>query len=478
MPTLPRGRMTALGGTEVRCAGFAASIAAMLPAKSRSAGGTSIARSVTANGEEPMRKQLTLLVTVAAFGPMALTGARADGMRGGQVVVPDSGVERPGDVGQNAHTNFKFFVPFEPFESPNSVPVNKAVGAPPYANYTFETPASLGCVYGLVSNEPAGAAPNCNPYALTQGPNIGAGTRAIAIVDAYHYPTAMADLTAFSAQFGLPLPTASSFQVVYARARKPAVNSNWNVEEALDIEWAHAMSPNAVIYLVEANSSSITDLLNGVKKANSLLAQGGVVSMSWGGSEFLGETLYDSYFSGPNIVYFAAAGDNAGVIWPSVSPRVVSVGGTSTSRVTTAGTTFANFISQTTWQDGGGGPSAYEALPAFQQAALAGKFSSRATPDVAADANPSTGVYVYEAGSWYGIGGTSVATPIWAGIVSSAGDSSSTGNELTRIYGELSNAGDFFDIATGTCGPGNGYSAVPGWDPCTGAGAPNTLGGK
>jgi kumamolisin len=123
--------------------------------------------------------------------------------------------------------------------------------------------------------------------------NPSGGARAIAIVDAYHYPTAMHDLQVFSAQFGLPAPTSTNFQVIYASGRQPQVNAQWNVEAALDIEWAHAMAPNAKIYLVEAASSTYADLLNAVLVANSLLqsTSGGEVSMSWEGNEFSSETF-------------------------------------------------------------------------------------------------------------------------------------------------------------------------------------------
>jgi len=184
-----------------------------------------------------MKKQLMMLAAIAVFGPGALAGARAEGMRGGQIVVPDSGIEAPTDIGQNAHTNYKLFVPRQPFASPGAAVGKKTAGFPPYPDYTFETPASLGCVYGLVANEPAANMPACNPYVVSMAPNIGLGaTRAIAIVDAYHYPTAVQDLTAFSTQFGLPTPTSSTFQVVYASGTQPRVNSSWNIEEALDVE--------------------------------------------------------------------------------------------------------------------------------------------------------------------------------------------------------------------------------------------------
>jgi len=129
---------------------------------------------------------------------------------------------------------------------------------------------------------------------------------------------------AFAANFGLPketsvVPTNTTnkvFQMVYAAGTKPqsggAYIASWNMEEALDIEWAHAMAPKAKIYLVEAASDSTADLMAAVRIASSLP---GVkeVSMSWGGTEFSYEASYDSVFTTPGIVYFASGGDAGAV---------------------------------------------------------------------------------------------------------------------------------------------------------------------
>src|SRR5262249_34252213 len=148
--------------------------------------------------------------------------------------------------------------------SPASRGATPQASGPPYAGYFYETPASLACVYQLPAQSPE--FPGCNPNdANLATANPTGGSRAIAMVDAYHYPTAMQDLQVFSAQFGLPAPTSGqggNFQVVYANGRQPRVNSNWNLEAALDIQWAHAMAPNAKIYLVEAASNGYTDLLS------------------------------------------------------------------------------------------------------------------------------------------------------------------------------------------------------------------------
>jgi kumamolisin len=390
--------------------------------------------------------------------------------RGGHTVTPESSLEQPEHVGLRAHTNFKMFVPAAGMaarqDSPEAVP---QAGGPPFHGYFYETPASLACVYKLVPSQDT----DCNPNNPNLAPPLG-GSRAIAIVDAYHYPTAASDLVRFSAQFGLP---PANLQVVFANGRQPKVNADWNIEAGLDIQWAHAMAPNAKIYLVEAASSSFTDLLNAVSVANALVksAGGGEVSMSWGGSEFTAETFYDSYFTQSGVVYFASSGDSPGVIWPSVSRNVVSVGGTSISRNSTTGA----FQQELAWQSGGGGPSLYEPLPSFQAGLVRIPQTSRATPDVSADADPSTGVWVYASPYWYVVGGTSVAAPVWAGIVNSAGSfSSASQNELATLYANRGNKSDFTNILLGSCGPNQGYLAAPGWDFCTGIGSPIGYSGK
>jgi kumamolisin len=410
---------------------------------------------------------VTLLPLIGALGASAAEGAYGQvASRGGHVETPESSIEQPEHIGARAHTNFKMFIPAaggmantqRPLSSPGTTP---EIG-PPYTGYFFETPASLGCVYQLVSSP----VPGCNPNASSSNPSGGA--RAIAIVDAYHYPTAASDLGVFSSQFGLPQ---ANFQVVYANGRRPAVNANWNIEAALDIEWAHAMAPTAKIYLVEAASASYSDLLTAVSVANSLLksAGGGEVSMSWGGSEFSTETNYDAYFTQPGVVYFAASGDSPGVIWPSTSPNVVSVGGTSISRNAITGA----FQQEIAWQSSGSGPSVYETRPGYQNAISTIVQTRRGTPDVSSDADPSTGVWVYAYPYWYIVGGTSVAAPVWAGIVNSGGRFfTASQSELTNLYANQGNASEFTDVTQGSCGPNQGYLTAVGWDFCTGIGSP------
>ena len=412
----------------------------------------------------------------------------------GHVAIPHSGIARADDLGLRAHTQFRVLVPpgraeEEPgFAVLRTVPGVHPQITSPVSGYYAETPASLACVYGLVT-----ATAGCNVTTLTAVASGGA--KAIAIVDAYDYPTALADLTSYSKQFGLPAPTSSNFTVAYEGTTKPSPDPDcasyggwdcWSAEAALDIEMAHAMAPSAHIYLVEANSSSFADLFAAVKKAVSLVqaAGGGEVSMSWGGQEYNGEASEDPVFTGTNVVFFASSGDSEGTIYPAVSPNVVAVGGTT---VTRNPSTLA-FEGEDVWEDTGGGYSVYEPRPSFQSGISAAVGSHRGVPDVSAVGDPRTGVWVYDSYgntvggtvyAWNILGGTSVAAPLTAGIVNRAGHfSASTAAELTLIYANAKTSGAFRDITSGTCGYYEGYLAASGWDPCTGNGTPLGAVGK
>jgi len=365
---------------------------------------------------------------------------------GHRIIYPQSSIPQSG----RHHTNY-FFVDSD---------VPNPAGPPP----GVETPGSLACVYQLVTG-PTG----CPVATSTNLPTGGVG--AIAIVDAGDYPTAAADLQVFSTYYGIP---AANFTVKYAGGKKPPVYSEWLVEEALDIEWAHAMAPKAKLFLVESVQVNTDPTWGAVTLAAKLVAQagGGVVSMSWGDPEVKQEHNWDKYFTTPGVVYFAASGDSGiGVsIYPGASPNVVSVGGTYFNRDRNG-----NFVNEVYYTGGGGGNiSPYEPIPSYQSGIAGIVGTHRGYPDVAADFC-CAGIYLQ--GGWYSVGGTSWASPTFAGIVNAAGNKQQSSlNELTWIYGELTNPteykADFNDITQG-----DSRCAV-GWDLCTGVGSPRTYVGK
>lgn len=409
-----------------------------------------------------MKTLISISLLLAMVSSASLLSAQGQLPRRGKVVVPDSSVERPEDVGIRAHTNHLILV------SP------EFVGTAP----SGETPASLACVYKTAGTVVTG----CPISATTTNPSGGAGV--IAIVDAFDYPTAENDLNVFSSTFGLPACTTANgcFQKVFAQGRKPRSNCGWAQEAALDIEWAHAMAPNAKIVLVEAASNSFSNLFQAVDVASQKVSPNGTgfgeVSMSWSGGEFSTETSFDSHFTTPGVVYFAASGDTGGQNgYPSVSPHVVSAGGTTLNRDGSG-----NFASETGWSGSGGGPSQFEPRPHYQDSIVSIVGSQRGAPDFSFDADPNSGVSVYDstacqgASGWLVFGGTSVSSPSLAGIVNLAGHFySNTDNELSTVYSNLGNASDFRDITSGSAGS---FSATPGWDFVTGVGSNQGLTGK
>lgn len=348
---------------------------------------------------------------------------------------------------------------------------------------TCETPASLACVYGLTAN-----VPGCPIAGTSALPNTGWG--AIAVVEGYDNPFAENDLGVFSTQFGLPQATIANgyFSVYYTDNIQPPYNASAADEHVLDIEWAHAMAPNAKIIMVEGQDDSLQEHMKAIQLATQkvLAAGGGLVSISWSINEFQGENAYDSYFQTPGVVYVVSSGDySAPGRYPSSSPYVIAAGGTSVVR-----DSAGNFVMETGWSTdptvpigskngGSGGPSVYEPRPAFQNSVMKIVGNARGTPDISFDADPKTGVCVYSTahGGWLKDGGTSVAAPALSGIINSANRrSQSSQEELSYIYyNAIKNYhANWHDITQGN----NGYPALSGYDFVTGLGSPRGYLGK
>ena len=239
---------------------------------------------------------------------------------------------------------------------PDLIALGADHGAAPLstAGPTGYTPAQIRHAYGF------------DKIAFANGAIAGDGSgTTIAIVDAYDNPKIAGDLHQFSVQFGLPDAVFTKVNQ-YGGTTYPAADAGWSSEIALDVEWAHAIAPKAAILLVEAADATFGNLLAAVDFARH--AAGVVaVSMSWGGGDFSGENLYDSYFTTPSghggVTFLASSGDSgAPVGYPAISSNVVAVGGT-TLRLDSQG----NYLSESAWSGSGGGVSAYEAQPAYQR---------------------------------------------------------------------------------------------------------------
>ena len=271
------------------------------------------------------------------------------------------------------------------------------------------TPAQITAAYGL----------NAVSFTSPSGGKItGDGTgQTIALIEVYHNPNLQAELDAFDAFYGLP-----ALKLAVLNQAGSQTDTGWAGEEALDVEWAHAIAPGANILVVEASPGKNDDdgfnaLLTAIRTAASTKGVS-VVSMSLGGDEFSGESTQDAIFGASGITFIASSGDSGTVEWPSTAPNVLSIGGTSLT-LSSAGA----ITKEVGWAGAGGGLSQSEREPDFQK--VIQSTGVRTTPDVAFVADPRTGVSVYYIspnstngqGKWGTVGGTSVGAPAWAGIL-------------------------------------------------------------
>jgi subtilase family serine protease len=232
-----------------------------------------------------------------------------------------------------------------------------------------------------------------------------------------------------------------------------------------------AICPNCHILLVEATSPT---LLNLAKAVNTAVSMGATeVSNSYGGSE-TGTSSYQSYYNHPTVPITASAGDDGyGVSFPASVPAVTAVGGTS---LTMNGS--YQRTSETVWSGTGSGCSRTFAQPSWQTAVLpvAGVCSRRVVGDVAAVADPGTGVSVYDSyqeSGWLVFGGTSVSAPIIASVYALAGNSGSyNGAPLPYALHQGANLFDVTSGSNGSCRRTYLCTAGPGYDGPTGLGTP------
>jgi subtilase family serine protease len=333
----------------------------------------------------------------------------------------------------------------------------------------------------LATATPAGYSPvqMRAAYGFNGVSSTGAG-QTIAIVDAYDDPTIANDLAVFKAQYGI---TGCNLTKVNQTGGKklPRTNSGWAQEISLDVEWACAIAPAANILLVEASSASLSNLLTGVDYA---AKQANVVSMSFGGGD-TSSSGSDFHFNIPGKSFVASSGDSGnGTSYPATSPYVLAVGGT-TLPLDASGNRVGT---ETVWSGSGGGISVSESEPAYQtNFPIPSTGGKRGSPDVAYNADPQTGVAVYDStpnqgtSGWLVFGGTSAGAPQWAALIaiadagraSSLATSSSATSPYYNAAGSSVYASNYADVTSGTNGTcGNVCSAAVGYDFATGVGSP------
>ncbi len=330
----------------------------------------------------------------------------------------------------------------------------------------------------LATAGPSGYAPAdlLAAYGLAGAAAANGVGQTIAIVDAYDDPNAESDLAVYRSTFGLPACTTANgcFRKVGQSAGKklPTPNAGWAEEISLDLDMASAICPKCHILLVEATSPTMANLGTAVNRAVALGAT--VISNSYGGDEYSTETTDETrYFNHPGVAITVSSGDSGfGTEFPAASQYVTAVGGTSLTR-----NTSSRGFAESVWSGAGSGCSTRVAKPSWQHD---GSCSRRTVADVAAVADPNTGVAVYDTyrvrpAGWLVFGGTSVAAPVIAGVYALSGNSSLI-SYASYSYGHLSSIFDVTGGSNGSCGGLYLCSGLSGYDGPSGNGTPNGVG--
>jgi subtilase family serine protease len=329
----------------------------------------------------------------------------------------------------------------------------------------------------MPATDPAPQVPGLHPFDIHAAyglPGGGGNGRTIAVVDAMDDPNAEADLAVYRSTFGLPACTTANgcFRKVDGSGgtNYPPADGGWAKEVSVDLDMASAACPDCHILLVESATADLPTLGAAVDTA---ARTPGVVAISnsFGVGEQPAETGWDAHFNHPGIAIVAASGDSGyGTVYPAASPFVTAVGGTGLSHASTP-----RGWAETAWSGAGSGCSSYEPKPAWQHDTGC---SMRPIADVAAVADPGTGLSIYDtyqSNGWLVAGGTSAAAPIIAGAFVLAGNATTAGPGYPYAH-----AGALNDVTTGS----NGFlfcssylcAAGPGYDGPTGLGTPAGLG--
>lgn len=371
----------------------------------------------------------------------------------------------------------------------------------PDAVYAY-TPQQFRAIYGI-------------DKLIARG-DTGSGQTVVVIVS-YGSPTLQQDVAAFDQRFSLP---ALNLQVLAPLGMVPFDPANtemqgWQGETTLDVEMIHAVAPDAHIVVLTSPVDE-TEGTAGLPQFRQLEEYavahklGAVVSQSWEASEVtLADSagqqevqrwtqFYQQATTQDGVTFVAASGDTGAtdytdatlqhlapartVGFPADEPWVLAAGGTRVVPTSSGG------YARSAWSGSEGGFSAFFAEPDYQTALPASiqqqMRNHRGIPDVAAPADPNTGLAIYVAGRWSTASGTSAATPFWAGLIALADQAAGhplgfVNPTLYRIGASSSYPQDFFDIVTGNNSVNRpevsvqGFDAVPGWDAVTGLGEPN-----
>jgi subtilase family serine protease len=346
--------------------------------------------------------------------------------------------------------------PTDGFASCMSYVVTKGDNVTPDATTTYSSgfsPAQLKTAYGLTGKD---------------------ASTTVAVVDAYASPNALSDLNVYRNQFGLGSANLTQVNQTGGSAL-PAADAGWGQEEMLDLDMVSAICPGCRILYVAGNSAAYSDLATAVNTAASMGAT--VISNSYGGPESSGSLAYSSAYNHPGIAITVSSGDNGyGVEAPAAYNTVTAVGGTSLTL-----NADGSRRTETAWSSAGSGCSAYVAKPTWQHDSSC---TRRAVADVAAVADPNTGVAVYDSygssggANWLVFGGTSVAAPLIGAVYALSGNTAG----VPAAVAYAAPAGSLFDVTSGSNGRCVSRRTSPaaylcngavGYDGPTGLGTPN-----
>lgn len=233
----------------------------------------------------------------------------------------------------------------------------------------------------------------------------------VAIVIAYSYVNLLNDFNSYwyspiTHKQDIPLP-----EVKVHTMSGALYSEQWAQESCLDLQILASVNPNAEIWVVEARSNYVPDMVKAVNYASDVI-KADVISMSWGLNDSTTLSRISQNFKRDNVSFCASSGDENVASWPSVLSECLSVGGTTLN-------IFGEKKQENNWNSAGCGYSTFVPKPNFQSNIFT-NINKRIIPDVSGIANPATSVYTFFDNNWIGLGGTSVSAPIWAGILSLA----------------------------------------------------------